>query len=152
MTTNPFTSTSGEALKFEAPGDSHAVMVTEWKMLDDQFNPGQQIPVIAGKLRDGTETTLWCSKKALLGAIGRAMQEAGHTGTPEPGSILTITRLEDGVAKTAGHNNPHLFEATYVRPTTAPAAEAHPFEAPTPAPAPAPAAAPVADAADFFAA
>ena len=140
--TNPF-APAGDAVKLEV-GDSVDILIGEYKLLDDRFNPGQQVPIISGKLKDGSDATLWCSKKALLGAIGAAMREAGHDGVPEAGAVLHVERTPDGEAK-PGQSAPHQFTASYKRP----AAAAPKAEAPAPAPAPA---AEASDPADFFAA
>jgi hypothetical protein len=137
---NPF-APSGSAVKLDV-GETIVMMVSEFKMLDNQYEPGTKVPIIAGRTKEGDDVTLWCSKKMLLSAIGAAMRDAGHDGTPETNAILTVTRIEDGVAK-PGQSAPHLFEAKYQRPSgDAPAAAAVPEPEPVKE----------ADPADFFAA
>lgn len=141
---DPFAPAGGEAIKLDV-GQTVHLMVTGYKVIDDQYNPGQKVGLITGRLQDGTDGTLWLSKKALGGAIGGAMKAAGNMGAPENGAILTVTRIEDGVAK-QGQNAPHLFTAEYKRPSAEQQAS---NAAPAPEPAPAPVAA-APDPADFF--
>ena len=152
MTDNPFHTTEGAGAKLSLNvGESATLMIAGYKVVDDQFNPGQKVPLIEGHDSNRQEWTLWLSKKGLLSAIGRAMAEAGHDGLPEAGALLTLERLADGEAQ-PGRSAPHRFTATYQRPAGAAAAPAPAAEAPAPAPAPAaaPAPAPVASAEDFF--
>ena len=56
---------------------------------------GTKVPILAGKTQSGDEVTLWCSKTALLAAIGKAMRDVGHEGVPETGAVLTVERLAE---------------------------------------------------------
>ena len=131
---NPFAESGGAAIKFPSVGDETTIMIDNYKLLDNQFKPGEKVAVIEGRTSDGESRTLWCDKNGLVKAIGAAMREAGHDGPPTAGAVLKITRTEDGVSQTPGHANPHRFTAHYT-PGTAPAPAE---EKPEPEPAPDP--------------
>ena len=122
---------AGRSFKFETVGTKIAGTVTNKSMVNSTDFDGNpvEVPVVQIDTADG-EFDVWLAKAAMRSAVGRALAEHG-TGTKlEIGGMLAIERTEDGVAKKAGHNAPHLFRAQYRPPATA-------STAPSPASAPA---------------
>ena len=116
-------------------------LATELRNADDPADNGHRSVYLKGSRKSGCQSSLAAVLDAVRAATG---------GTElEPGGVLTLQYVGDGVARQRGFNAPKLYAATYQRPAMNLGAPAPVAQAPAPvAQAPAPqvvqAAAPVA--------
>lgn len=125
-------------------GESLTFMFDKVRQVDTKFGAAL---VADGRTRDQEPVSI-ILKPQMAQALQDAIRQADpNLGDPEPGAIITLTRVND---VTTPNGMKHIHTADYKRPAGAsPAAEGPANAAPAPEPAPAPAAS-APDPADFF--